>query len=61
MRTNLILRFCVFLTGQSISSNIFIIQGHIQGKMVSSRSSKQKYDFLQIQIGRHFVGVILTD
>ena len=41
-----------------MSSNICIIQ-----KMLISRSSKQKYDFKQIQIGTRrisLVGVILT-
>ena len=61
MQTNVILRFCVFLTGQSIFSNIFIIQGHIQGQMLISRSSKQKYDFYQIKIGILFVCLILTE
>ena len=51
MRTNVIPRVRVFLTGYSISSNIFIIQCHIQGEILVSRSSKQKYDFLKIQIG----------
>ena len=45
MRTNVIPRFCVFLTGQSISSNIFIIQVIIQSQMLILKSSKLNYDF----------------
>ena len=45
MKTKVMPRFCVFLTGQSIFSNIFIIQIISRSQMLILRSSNQKYDF----------------
>ena len=43
--TSAIPHFQVILTGQSISKIILIIQGHLRGQKVISRSLERKYIF----------------
>ena len=43
--TSAIPHFQVILTGISISKIILIIQGHLQGQKVISRSFERKYPF----------------
>ena len=43
--TSVIPLFLVILTGESISYNIFMVQGHPQGQRSNRRLNKRKYDF----------------